>query len=84
MKHSKRYIIFTAVIAALFGIEFYLYQWDRAEIGEFRGGNLEAEVWNPLIASDVNSNVIKLLIDNKEYTSENLNNCFSRKICCIY
>ena len=73
MKHSKRYIIFTAVIAALFGIEFYLYQWDRAEIGEFRGGNLEAEVWNPLIASDVNSNVIKLLIDNKEYTSENLN-----------
>ena len=73
MKHSKRYIIFAAAIAVLFGVEFYFYQWDRSEIGEFRGGNLEEEVWNPLIASDVNSNVIKVLIDNKEYTSENLN-----------
>lgn len=73
MKFSKKYIIFTIIIALLFGVEFYFYQWDRAEIGEFRGGNLEEDVWYPLIAADVNNNVITLMIDNKEYTSENYN-----------
>lgn len=73
MKFSKKYIIFTIIIALLFGVEFYFYQWDRAEIGEFRGGNLTEDVWYPLIAADVNNNVITLMIDNKEYTSENYN-----------
>lgn len=43
---------------------------DDVEVGKFRGGTLDTTVWNPLIADDVNSQVLHLMIDNKEYTSE--------------
>ena len=40
------------------------------QIGSFRGASLEAETWNPLIASSVNDNLLSVIIDNKQYTKD--------------
>jgi C1A family cysteine protease len=72
MKYSKRYISFTILLVLVLLIRFQVLGTDLAEIGQFRGGELAAEVWNPLIADDVNGSLLRVVIDNKEYTNENV------------
>lgn len=69
MKYSKRYIVFTIIIAITFLTNFYIYAMDNSTIERFRGASLDAKTWNPIVAADVNAGTIKALIDNKEYTS---------------
>ena len=71
MKFSKRYVAFTILLALVFAIRFQFSEIDHAQIEQFRGGSLEASVWNPLIADDVNGSLLRVVIDNKEYTNEN-------------
>lgn len=70
MKHSKRYIVLSILLVIVFLLKFQFMDIDAGEIGEFRGGTLSANVWYPLVADDVNSKVLKVVIDNKEYTSD--------------
>ena len=70
MKYSKRYIILTVILAIVFLFKFHILESDDVEVGKFRGGILDKGVWYPVIAEDVNSKVLRLVIDNKEYTSE--------------
>ncbi len=70
MKYSKRYIAFTVVILFVFLVKFHVLGVDNASVGRFRGGTLDSEVWNPLVANDVNSSQVKAVIDNQEYTSD--------------
>jgi C1A family cysteine protease len=72
MKYSKRYIVFTMMIVMTFLLKFHILAMDNEEIGQFRGGSLADEVWNPLIAEDVNSGLVRVVIDNREYTNENV------------
>lgn len=53
--------------------KFHILELDQAEVGVFRGGELKAEVWNPLVANDVNSKELILMIDNKAYSSKKYN-----------
>ncbi len=69
MKYSKRYIVLSIVLAIVFLFKFHILELDDAKIGTFRGGNLSATAWNPLVANDVNSKEIKIVIDNREFTS---------------
>ena len=71
MKYSKRYIAFTVILALTFFMKFQIFGVDHAKIGEFRGGKLEAEVWNPLVAEDVNAKPIHAVIDNQNLGSGN-------------
>lgn len=70
MKYSKRYVILTLILVCVFLYKFQILNLDNTELGTFRGGMLEADMWNELVAEDVNSQTIKLVYDNKEYTSE--------------
>lgn len=70
MKYSKRYLVFGAVLAVALLVKFGIYADDSKSIDDFRGANLEATTWNPLIASSVNDNLLSVVIDNKEYTNE--------------
>ena len=70
MKYSKRYVVFGVLIAAALFVKFNTIGASYAEIRNFRGAALEAETWNPLIASSVNDNLLSVVIDNKEYTNE--------------
>ena len=70
MKHSKRYIVLSILLVIVFLLKFQFMDIDAGEIGEFRGGTLSANTWYPLVADDVNSKVLKVVIDNKEYTSD--------------
>lgn len=70
MKYTKRYVVFTILLAIVFLFKFQILELDNARIGEFRGGTLSANVWYPLVADDVNSKVIRVVIDNKEYSNE--------------
>ncbi len=70
MKYSKRYIAFTVVILFVFLVKFHVLGVDNASVGRFRGGTLDSEVWNLLVANDVNSSQVKAVIDNQEYTSD--------------
>ena len=53
----------------VFLLKFHILELDEAVVGNFRGGNLKTDVWYPLIANDVNDRELKLVIDNKEYSS---------------
>ena len=71
MKYSKRYMVFTLILALIFVSNFYIYAKDNSTLGAFRGAKIQSGVWSPLVADDVNGGTIKLKIENKEYTSEN-------------
>lgn len=70
MKYSKRYIVLTILLAIVFLFKFHILALDDVEVGKFRGGTMDTTVWYPVIADNVNSKVIRLVIDNKEYTSD--------------
>lgn len=70
MKYSKRYVIFCALLGIALVLKFNTFTAGYEEIHNFRGAKLEAETWNPLIASSVNDNLLSVMIDNKEYTNE--------------
>lgn len=70
MKYSKQYAFFAILLAIAILFKFHTFGSAYEEINRFRGAELEAETWNPLIASSVNDNLLSLVIDNKEYTNE--------------
>lgn len=70
MRYSKRYMVFGMLLIAALVFKFHTFTAGAAEIKNFRGADLEAEIWNPLIASSVNDNLLSVVIDNKEYTNE--------------
>ena len=70
MKYSKRYVILTLILFSVFLYKFQILNMDNTELGTFRGGTLDADMWNELVAKDVNNQMIRLVFDNKEYTSE--------------
>lgn len=72
MKYSKRYVVFTLILIIIFVFDFYIFAKDNTTLGEFRGAEIESTVWSPLVAKDVNKNMIHMMIDNKEYTSDTL------------
>ena len=69
MKHSKRYLVLSILLAIVFLLKFQILEIDGSHIGSFRGGTLSANAWYPLIADDVNNQVLRVVIDNKEYTN---------------
>lgn len=70
MKYSKQYVFFAILLVVAIFFKFNTFGSEYEEIKSFRGAELEAETWNPLIASSVNDNLLSLVIDNKEYTNE--------------
>ncbi len=69
MKYSKKYLAFTILLLLVFLLKFQVFGNDGGEIASFRGGTMDADVWNPIVASEVNSNRITVSIDNREYSS---------------
>lgn len=72
MKHSKKYIAFLLILCMLFLVKFQILNRDMNALGKFRGASLEPTLWNPLVAEDVNGGVLRVMIDNKEYTNKNV------------
>ena len=72
MKYSKRYIVFTIMIAMVFLLKFQIFGVEKNQIGQFRGGSLDREVWDPLVAKDVNEKPIEVVIDNQTYKSDQI------------
>lgn len=72
MKYSKRYIAFTGVLAVALLIKFNNFGEQYQTVNRFRGAQLEETTWNPLIAQSVNDGLLSVVIDNKEYTNENI------------
>lgn len=70
MKHSKQYLLFVVLVVGAIFFKFNFFGAGHEETAKFRGAQLEPEIWNPLIASSVNDNLLSLVIDNKEYTNE--------------
>ena len=69
MKYSKRYIAFTIVLALVFILKFQILGVDNAQVGRFRGGELDTQVWNPMVAKEVNGQTIHAVIDNQTYNN---------------
>lgn len=72
MKYSKRYVVFTILLGLVFLLKFQIFGVEKAQVGQFRGGSLEKEVWNPLVADDVNGKPIQVVIDNQKYKSSQI------------
>ena len=73
MKYSKRYIAFTIVLALVFILKFQILGVDNAQVGRFRGGELDTQVWNPMVAKEVNGKTIHAVIDNRLTITVNRN-----------
>ncbi len=73
MLKINKYVILTVFVLVFVGFKFLIMGNDKARVEAFRGANLDTEVWNPIIANEVNSNVIKIQIDGKEYNSSETN-----------
>ena len=69
-KYSRIYFAMTVVMAVIFLFNFYIYTFDKARIGMFRGAVISEEAWRPLVAKDVNAGVLNVVIDNKIYSNE--------------
>lgn len=54
----------------VFLLKFHILEVDDAKVGVFRGGVLKEEVWYPLVANEVNGKELKLVIDNKAYSTD--------------
>ncbi len=72
MKYSKRYIVFTVLLGMVFLLKFQIFGVEKTQVGQFRGGSLDQEVWNPLVAKDVNGKPIEVVIDNQTYKSDQI------------
>lgn len=72
MKNLKRYVFFLLLLAAAVLLKFNIVSMGSGTVAQFRGAQLEEEIWNPMIASSVNDNLLSLVVDNKEYTNENI------------
>lgn len=70
MTYSKRFIAFGGIVAITLLIKYHTFFSGYEQVASFRGGDLQAETWNPLIASSVNDNLLSVVIDNKQYTNE--------------
>lgn len=73
MKYSRRYVVFTIILALVFLMKFQILGRDIGSVEDFRGGTMDHEIWNSIVAADVNSSVLKVVIDNREYTNELVN-----------
>jgi len=69
MKYSKRFIVLSIILVIVFLFKFHILQLGEAEIGTFRGGELSAKAWYPLVADDVNGQLLTISIDNRVYTN---------------
>lgn len=69
MRYSKRFIVLSIILCVVFLLKFHILETDDAEVGVFRGGELKEEVWYPLVANEVNGKELKLVVDNREYSS---------------
>lgn len=72
MKYSKRYIVCAVLLTAALFLKFQILGMESGKVSPFRGGNLKESIWNPLVANDVNDSILKLVIDNREYTNEGI------------
>ena len=70
MKYLKRYIVLLVVLALVFLFKFQILEFGDAKVGTFRGGDISTAVWYPMIADDVNGQLLTVTIDNKVYTNE--------------
>jgi hypothetical protein len=84
MKHSKRYIVLAVLLLIVFLFKFQVMRVDANRNEQFRGGNLEKDVWYPLVAEDVNGKRLTLIIDNKEYTNDKYLFYMDHKILFFY
>lgn len=72
MKYSKRYITFTIALLLFLLVKLQISGMDAGEIGSFRGGSTDGGVWTSLMAASVNGDIIHVLIDNREYSGEEI------------
>ncbi len=70
MRYSKRYVVFTLILAVVFFFKFYNGMQTYVSIDEFRGATLESADWNPMIARSVNEKTLTAAIDNKLFTNK--------------
>ncbi len=70
MREIRRYVFFFLAVLAALSLKSVMTMERFEEVSGFRGAVLKEEIWNPLIASSVNDNLLSVIIDHKEYTSE--------------
>ncbi len=70
MRYSKRYIFFTVILILAFFLKLNRWNDEYSEVKNFRGAQLEEEVFYPLIAKNVNETGMACLnLDGMLYTS---------------
>lgn len=70
MKYSKRYICLTVLLLLGMVVKFNRIGIGSEQVETFRGANINREIWNPLIAEQVNENPLSLVVDNRVYSNE--------------
>lgn len=69
MNYYRKYLIFAVIIAAVAFLKFHTPESGLVQIVKQGDVKLETDIWNPLIASDINSRELKVQIGGREYTN---------------
>lgn len=69
MRSARRYVILFIILLAISILKFGNFRSRAEEVRTFRGAQLTASVWNPLIAESVNEKEITVTVNNRELTS---------------
>lgn len=70
MRDTRRYILLAGIAAAICIVRFHPFGSELDSVGTFRGAELSAQIWNPLIAGSVNEKKISVAIDSRAYSSQ--------------
>ena len=60
MRYSKRYLTFAVIMGALLVPRISSAEIGNIQVSGFRGANLRAADWNPVIAGEMNKQNVKL------------------------
>ncbi|MCR5389002.1 MAG: cell surface protein [Lachnospiraceae bacterium] len=71
MRYSKRYLTFAVILGALLVPRISSAEIGNLQVSGFRGANLRANDWNPLIAGEMNKQNVKLSVGSHSYTNKN-------------
>lgn len=69
MRYQKRFLFFTVVILCAMILKFGSFGRDLEEVSEFRGANIQADVFHPLMAESANSKKMMATINGRSYTN---------------
>lgn len=69
MRFQKRFFLLAVLVLAAAALKFQMGSENFEVVEEFRGANIKADVFSPMIAQSVNSKTLRVTLNEQSYTN---------------